>query len=52
MEDFSGRVTLEGVMKTATNHLVTGVVVAVKGVLNEDGILIVSYSIIFVSFRQ
>jgi hypothetical protein len=42
MEDHSGRVSLDGAIKTAIHHLVTGVVVAVKGKLNEDGILIVS----------
>eukprot|EP01033_Poteriospumella_lacustris_P003941 gene3941-2802_t len=40
MEDHSGRVSLDGAIKTAIHHLVTGVVVAVKGKLNEDGILI------------
>lgn len=42
MEDHSGRVSLDGTIKAAIHHLVTGVVVAVKGKLNEDGILIVS----------
>lgn len=41
MEDHSGRVSLDGAIKAAIHHLVTGVVVAVKGKLNEDGIFIV-----------
>jgi hypothetical protein len=41
MEDHFGRVSLDGLIKSAINHLVTGVVIAVKGNLNEDGIFIV-----------
>jgi DNA polymerase II small subunit/DNA polymerase delta subunit B len=42
MEDHFGRVSLDGLIKSAINHLVTGVVIAVKGNLNEDGIFIVN----------
>ncbi len=42
MEDHSGRVSLDGNIKNFINNLVTGIVIAVKGRLNEDGIFIVS----------
>lgn len=41
MEDFSGRVTLDGAIKAVIHHIVTGIVMAVKGKLNEDGIFMV-----------
>jgi DNA polymerase delta subunit 2 len=42
MEDHSGRVSLDGLIKSAINQLVTGIIVAAKGILNEDGIFIVN----------
>lgn len=48
MEDLSGRVSLDGSIKAIINHLVTGVVIAVRGKLNEDGIFIVRFYLYFI----
>lgn len=42
LEDHSGRVALGGVMKAITANLVSGVILAVKGSIDEFGEFVVS----------
>jgi hypothetical protein len=43
LEDQSGRVALGGVMKTITANMVSGVILAVKGSIDEFGEFVVSH---------